>query len=654
MSVTLHAYRPDIDGLRALAVVSVLLFHAFPQWLPGGFVGVDVFFVISGYLITGIILHEAQRSQFTVRGFYARRIRRIFPALVLILAFVLGAGWLLLSPSEYTLLDKHVRSSAGFTANFRYLKEALAYFDPSVHSKLLLHVWSLAIEEQFYVVWPLLVVLALRLGRQRPQFALGLLAGGIVVASFAYNVWLLPQAPSAAFYLPHARAWELLIGGALAIWQARAQAAPLAPALAQAASALGLLLIGIALFAYDGDTAFPGAAALLPTLGTALVIAAGPHTLLNRHLLSNRAAVGVGLISYPLYLWHWPLLALAHICNAGQTSPEARAGLLVASLVLAWLTYVLLETPIRRTRRSALAVGALLAAMIALIPLSMSIKQNQGYPDRPITRLINGDVRSIVLGEDRDRLFGHCGLSPEQQPRYEKCLSGTESAPVNLVIGDSKAEALYYGLARESADRQWSLIGSVGLPGNPDDDRGTQAFDLALNAESVRTVVMVNALRELFTVEGGNGFIADPRPHIEPQRYDDLLLRLQQAGKQVVIVLDNPTLPDPTECIEGQLSTLPLLKHLLYRRINPHCNLRYTDQLAGTRAYRDYFAALKARHPQVMIVDLSGLLCDQEQDLCPYVEDDQFLYSYSDHLSDTANSRAARYILHLLQAGNPH
>src|SRR5688572_242044 len=204
------SYRPDVDGLRAVAVLAVLAFHAFPNVAPGGFAGVDVFFVISGFLISGIILGDLERGRFSFADFYWRRIRRIFPALVLVLAGCLGLGWLVLLPHEYAQLGKHVVAGAGFIANLAFWHEA-GYFDSSAELKPLLHLWSLGVEEQYYLVWPL----ALFLFRRWPRAMLGMIIG-VGAVSFAANLWLVELRPNAAFYLPMTRFWELLVGSALA------------------------------------------------------------------------------------------------------------------------------------------------------------------------------------------------------------------------------------------------------------------------------------------------------------------------------------------------------------------------------------------------------------------------------------------------------
>ena len=320
-------YRADIDGLRAIAVLSVVGFHASPYWIRGGFVGVDIFFVISGFLISSIILSSLSKGTFSFAEFYARRIKRIFPALILVMITCYVFGWFVLLPDEYKQLGKHIVGGAGFVSNFFFWREA-GYFDNAAETKPLLHLWSLGIEEQFYIVWPPLLYLALK-----RRFNFLILAVTIVAISFSVNVGIRLSDRIQDFYSPLTRFWELMMGGILAyltlqeisIWDKATQMiraalgkADTAPnptpdraLLRNAQSVLGALLIGVAVLLVTKERLFPGWWALLPTVGAYLIISAGQHAWLNRTVLSHRLVVWFGLISYPLYLWHWPLLSFA-------------------------------------------------------------------------------------------------------------------------------------------------------------------------------------------------------------------------------------------------------------------------------------------------------------------------------------------------------
>jgi peptidoglycan/LPS O-acetylase OafA/YrhL len=337
-------YRADIDGLRAIAVVAVVLFHALPQLCPGGFIGVDIFFVISGYLISRLIYENLERGSFTLGGFYLRRIRRIFPALVVMLAAVLATGTIALLNDEFQQLGKHIAAASGFVTNVVLWRES-GYFDNSGATKPLLHLWSLGVEEQFYIVWPLLLAIAWWRGWNLLWIALA--AVGI---SFGLNVAVVHNHPTATFYLPMTRFWELMLGAALAFATLRKQLKPLAPA-GNTMAIVGASLIGAGLITVNDGDFYPGCWALLPTSGTTLLIAAGERAAINRWILSNRLLVGIGLISYPLYLWHWPLFSFARIIEGEAPAPPTAAILILVSAALAWLTYRCVEVPTRQAPR---------------------------------------------------------------------------------------------------------------------------------------------------------------------------------------------------------------------------------------------------------------------------------------------------------------
>ncbi len=365
-------YRADIDGLRALAVLAVVGFHAFPGAVSGGFVGVDVFFVISGYLITGIMLDTAAAGRFSLAAFYARRIRRIFPALVVVLAACYAAGWWWLFEDRFAQLGKHVAGGAGFASNLLLWQEA-GYFDASGETKPLLHLWSLGIEEQFYLAWPLVFYVAWH--RRLPVLVI---AAGAGAASLAFNLYSIRQDLVGTFYSPATRAWELMAGSLLACaarpatmagwpWLARVYNGAGARGRDVLSMAGGVAVVG-AVMGLNGSRHYPGAWALIPVTGAALLIAAGPAAWLNRVVLAAAPMVWIGLISYPLYLWHWPLLAFPRLWQAGELSVWQRAGAVTLALVLATLTYRLIERPIRfgGWRRSAVPVLSLAMAMMLI------------------------------------------------------------------------------------------------------------------------------------------------------------------------------------------------------------------------------------------------------------------------------------------------
>jgi peptidoglycan/LPS O-acetylase OafA/YrhL len=435
-------YRPDIDGLRAIAILAVVVYHAFPGLLPGGFMGVDIFFVISGFLISTIIFSSLEHERFSLVEFYARRIRRIAPALLLVLAACLVFGWVVLLPSEYKQLGKHTLASIAFIQNFVLWQET-GYFNNAAETKPLLHLWSLAIEEQFYLVWPLLLALV-----WQRQFNFLKATAVIAALSFAANIYLARHNPIAAFYLPFSRFWELMAGGMLAY-----SALHRPQFLAQQKnlqSVLGFLCVLLGLWLLNKTREFPGWWALLPVLGTFLLISAGPSARLNEKLLSSKPMLWLGLVSYPLYLWHWPLLSFLKIIKGTTTSVE-RLAAIAAALLLAWLTYRLVEKPFRygkpgRKVLTLLVLSGLIAAAAGLVYKAQGVQsRNAQWVDVAVRGYdVEANYRTgrcFLVGRTHDESFS------------AECDEGLDKAlPTVVLWGDSHAAAEYRGLLSKSGN----------------------------------------------------------------------------------------------------------------------------------------------------------------------------------------------------------
>lgn len=435
-------YRQDIDGLRAIAVLSVVLYHAGVPWLPGGFVGVDIFFVISGYLITRILVEEASTGRYSIANFYVRRARRILPVLYFILVVVLLLGLLLLLPLEILGLSESILATSLFSSNLLFWRQS-GYFDISAELKPLLHTWSLAVEEQFYVLWPLVLVLCYRRG-WRIRWVISALLG----LSLALSCVFLTEKPIAVFYLLPGRAWELLMGA----WLVTANFdSSKNQWLKNSLSVMGLGLLAASVLMLNKSLPFPGWNALFPCLGAALLIAAGEGALVNRCLLGWRPLVFVGLISYSLYLWHWPLLSYVRILNLGQL-PPVQSGIVVAlSFLLATLTWRYVENPFRRggansSPTSQLINYALFGLMLCM--MAWSVIYFKGFPDRiPVQALAAQEA-----AKDFNAARGVCHLNMEQVslPDAGKCtnprISGARDKTL-AVWGDSHAEAMIPGIA---------------------------------------------------------------------------------------------------------------------------------------------------------------------------------------------------------------
>jgi peptidoglycan/LPS O-acetylase OafA/YrhL len=460
------SYRPDVDGLRALAVLAVIAFHGFPEYVAGGFVGVDVFFVISGFLISGIILDENRLGVFSLRSFYARRIRRIFPALLLVLVVSLVAGWWLLLPADMVRLGKQLAASAAFVSNF-YLWFQSGYFSPDARTFPLLHLWSLGVEEQFYIVWPLIIIGL----RRKPNwiiFAIVLIG----VSSFYLNVALIDN-HEADFYSPVTRAWELMLGASLAWLRRRDEMALPSRRSADIATIAGLILILGSALLFDQQSSYPGWLALVPTIGASLILWGGANSGVASSILSARALVFVGLISYPLYLWHWPLLVFSAAFKFAPLT-QLEVGLVVAvSFILAWLTYELVESKFRAGRPNRAKIATLGTGMIFVAVAGFFIIEGQGFETRfPKELLEIAEVRGYPTSWRVDE----CLIDPKKETTFGKgCME--ETRPLLFVWGDSTATALMPGLRQLQNERNFGLAQftsnscgpwlSVNVPGNP-------------------------------------------------------------------------------------------------------------------------------------------------------------------------------------------
>lgn len=452
-------YRPAVDGLRGIAVLCVLGFHAFPEYVPGGFVGVDVFFVISGFLITGIIADQLTHCEFSFANFYMRRVRRLFPALVLVLLASLGIGWLVLFPDEFERLGKHVAAAGLFAANVAFWRES-GYFDAAAEFKPLLHLWSLGIEEQFYLVWPVLLVL---LWRNRPLLMTVLHA--LVLGSFALSVGLATEAPVANFYLPFSRFWELGLGCSLALlkdgawsdrFSSKARSFASQSLLYNLVPVLGLALIGVAVFQFSEDTPFPSWSALLPTIGALLILATPEQGWLQRSVLGAPILVGTGLISYALYLWHWPLLSFANILQAGSPSTVVKWLALLSGFALAWLTYRFVEVPVRRRRTVKIHLGLIAGGGVAALA-GVGVYAAGGLAGR-----FDFDVQALQHGPRTDNVC-RTQFIPERQFNY--CRATRAAPPTIVFLGDSRAHAVYEGAVPLLAPNySLMLLGRGGCP----------------------------------------------------------------------------------------------------------------------------------------------------------------------------------------------
>jgi peptidoglycan/LPS O-acetylase OafA/YrhL len=652
-----EAYRPDIDGLRALAVSLVIAYHVAPQQLPGGFLGVDVFFVISGYLITRLVLSEVAAGSFSLSDFYARRVRRIVPALTLVLVTCCLVGWWTLLPGEFRWFGRSLWWCAPLLANV-YFAHATGYFDPDADHNVLLHLWSLGVEEQFYLAWPLLLLLAVRY-RVRDAVLLALF-----VTSLAISIWGARAAPIQHYYLPGPRAWELLAGALLAARTLRAPP-PLPERWASAAAVAGLALIVLGAVLLGAQQTFPGIWAGVPVGGAVLLIAAGPAAPINRILLASRGCVFVGRRSYGLYLWHWPVLVYAHIIF-GRTLPVAvLAAALLLTCLAAAASYAWVEQPLRRGAGGALAVPALLAGLAMLTLLGGAAADSRLAGRLQGVRFARWDsaVEDWQPG-DQQSTDPRTGIQRQR-------LDGGQRA-TTLFVGDSHIQQYWprirYLLGREpERARSVLLLSYSSCPMLPQvnalrqprqcDSFFEQAMREAWSAQ-VDTVVFADFwevyLLGEYQLPHANGiFRADDPLRLRLTvnsagtqaafaRFAQALRRLVASGRRVFIVLSNPTSPQfvPTSLVPA------------YVRVDPF----FEGELAADPAtrvdaapYEDFVAPVMQRLREVAVRSGARVL-DPRATLCPGMScpavgaDGMPLYIDSNHLRAAYARSGASFI----------
>jgi peptidoglycan/LPS O-acetylase OafA/YrhL len=500
-------YRADIDGLRAIAILPVVFFHAGFGFAQGGFVGVDVFFVISGYLITSLIHREMIAGEFSLVRFYERRVRRLFPALFAVIAACAAVATWLLLPQDLRYFGGSLFATTLFSSNIFFWLEA-GYFDVAAERKPLLHTWSLAVEEQFYLLFPLFLLLALRYLPRR-LFAV---TGGVTVVSLLASEWMLRNSDSAAFYLAPFRAWELGLGACLALIAPQAR---YGIRQAEAFAWLGLALIAASVAAFSWRTPFPGLHALVPAVGAALVIwsGSGASTHAGR-ILGARPLVFTGLISYSLYLWHWPLLVFARHFAIRELTTAERLGVLLVSVALAIASWRFIERPFRGRhgilpRRRLFQLAAV--TMVFLCAVGLAGVARSGWPQR-----LDAQTRQLLAGaEDRNPRREACSFLDAQALRAGRaCRIGRLDArqPSFIVWGDSHADALMTAFDRLATERGQAglYLGKIGCPPLLDVERVDSPFGCLAFNDAARELIAASPARRVILVARWPHFTSEP------------------------------------------------------------------------------------------------------------------------------------------------
>ncbi|MDR1057728.1 MAG: acyltransferase [Coxiellaceae bacterium] len=645
-------YRPDIDGLRAIAVLSVIGFHAFPTYIKSGFVGVDVFFVISGFLISSIIFRGLIYGTFSFVQFYSRRIRRIFPALLIVLVVCYIFGWFSLIDCDYKRLGKHIAAGAAFISNIILWKES-DYFDVGNISKPLMHLWSLGVEEQFYLVWPLFLWILWK--RKFNVFAVVLF---VAIVSFVLNIVFIGKYSSATFYLPHTRFWELLAGSLLAWvmylpgeWGGGKEEGrlrtwiPLSKKNITTISIIhpirlilpyvGLILIAISIFCVKEQT-FPGYWALLPVFGTVAIISADNKSWVRR-ILSNRLLVWFGLISYPLYLWHYPILSFTHnILGSYLISPNAHRALRIIavffSVVLAWITYELIEYPIRfgSIRRSKIVLSCLLLFMLIMGYLGYFTFKKDGFGFRYVKSPNDYSIRTDFTAKNQPI---SCNDLVSNMPGIS---CSTANNPKIAIIGDSHVSSIFYGFLNNDVNGSYRRVLTLSI-GGCQPVLGFESYhgcakkmQMAVNAvkdnQEIKTIILA----------GYYGYVNKDTAQKSLIGYSNIINALKRTGRKIVFVIDNPTLKQGAEVCQPE--PLPIKKFFrkIFKkgRMYNFCQNPTADSYCDQTEYLKVVDKLKTLYPEVVFFD-SKLSFRDEKGGGDYLlfKNSLLLYADFNHLS---------------------
>ena len=654
-------FRPDVEGLRAVAVVAVLLYHAGVPFAGGGYVGVDVFFVISGYLITVLLLRELEKTgTVSLARFYSRRAKRLLPLTVVVLALVVALSWLLFDPVRMEEVSFGVVASGLYFMNWLLAARAADYFAAGLEASPVQHFWTLAVEEQFYLVWPVLILAAAwwsrRTGRG-PRPVLAAAFASVALSSLAYSVYSTQAQAGAAYFSTLTRGWELALGGLLALVPtSRLGRLPRAAPGVMAAS--GLAAIAFATLRFDDDTLFPGHAALVPTLGTAAIIVAGFGTTAAgpSRLLALGPVRHVGRISYSWYLWHWPPLVFV-AAVLGDLSPLEGVGVLAASYVPAVLTHRLVEKPFLHSRRlthfprRALALGgactatsvALGFALLALTPTIPEAPEGEvagaaalqdGYSMQKSAKAVNPTPREAEKKENRPRMYADgCHLDLEET-RSPECVYGNPSSETTVVLfGDSHAMQWFPALQELAKEHDWRLIGfsksacppakiSVYSTGLRREYRECEEWRDQTLGRIVReedpSLVVTSMLNRYRARENGKDLPRDASNEAVIEGYTSTLARLRDTGAPVAVIEDVPR-PDRDipECVSQSLDRLQDCAFSRNEALaGPRVNIRAAKEVEGT-----------------ILIDPIPMVCPGET--CPAVIGDVLVYRNGAHLTRT-------------------
>jgi len=619
-------YYKEIDGLRALAVLSVLIFHAFPSILPGGFVGVDIFFVISGFLITRIISKEFKKGSFSFVDFFSRRILRLYPALILVLVSTIVFGYIALLPDELVSLAWNSFAGSLFFSNIYQWQESLGYFEKASELNPLMHLWSLSVEEQYYLFFPFFISL-LFLKKIRIEFAVLL----VLTFSLFFNIYTYEKNTVLNFFSPLARFWEMAIGGILSFLYEKAHTFSLQKRLDSIISKLiysdgrienrisseitflvSIILVFYSLIFINGSVRYPGYQALIPVVAAVGIIASAASSRIGGLLLGNQISIFLGKISYPLYLWHWPVLSYLYIINSGTPHRDTRILALIFSAMAAWITYEIVEKNIRFKNKSRIYVFSLLFFMSGITILSYYIIEKKGFFSYQKNFIaLNKDLHSQI-GSKAPLENSNCRDRYQNFDQGLCILEHKDTPPTIALIGDSHAHHFYEGLRNNILlNNENLLMLGAGWGGkhlgalNFFTEQGLfpKILDLIKREPKIEKVLISHLFNNNLNFE----------------QYEGLFKKLSETNKKIYYIVDIPVITiDSKKCFPSRPYT--------YKEESKHsCDVQGSESDSIQKKYLETIRKVAMKFDNVIFISPKEILCTNG--ICKQIINNKLLYS---------------------------
>jgi len=596
-------YRPEIDGLRALAVIPVILFHAGFDIFKGGFVGVDIFFVISGYLITTILIEDIENNKFSIINFYERRARRILPALYFIMLVCVPFAWMWMLPSQMKDFSLSLITVSFFTSNFLFWRES-GYFEALADQKPLLHTWSLAVEEQFYLLFPIFLIFVWRFGKNKVFWIIIFMT----LTSLILSEWGWRNKPIANFYLAPTRAWEIFSGAIVAfIIQKKGIQKNNVLAL------IGLIAVVFSIFTFDESTPFPSLYAIVPIIGALLIVLFAEKTTITAKILRTKALVAVGLISYSAYLWHQPLFALARIKLDQKPSEILMVTLSILSLALAVISWRYIEKPFRRKDKKSLSSKSVLVFSISGI-LIFTVFGVLGYNNDRFNGIVGGDVGHKFYHKYIDEKYNDC--EPRQVANsaltwkgFLRCKQSGEGEFDWVLLGDSHAEHLFLGLAQENPNINIAFY-IFGVPPYLNEEKFKEIFEVISKIQNPKTIFLT--MHFVTRVESEKALV---------DGFASTVGYLQELGHSVILLGDIPRYDvSPEECKYGESVEQVIQK----------CSMTFSNFQQQTQIYESALRKLSSSFG-IHFLSVHQPLCNKER--CNMILNEKILYRDNHHLN---------------------